>query len=311
MGAPGTNIQVWQDWSDDDAEVEKKFGEKGASAYLKFPDNGKLQVRFVPPPTSSGLKTPFVKVYQHYIEFIPKDQAATAKFNCPKKMANKRCPACDRKQKLLDDGLAFDNPKVSMFAPKKRVYGAVLNRADEENPQILEYAFGVKVFKQLMSLREDYGNFVHPVSGHDVRIKKTGKTINDTEYFVTIVAEKTPLLEDAKALAALADSYPDLKQYMNVPTYDECVNAIKEAMASARGDNDAEEKPRRQGGGKPKPSNDSGWGDDDEVPRSGGGKKAKPKSDDDSWGDDSGTIDTTGETVGDAPFDDDEDGIPF
>lgn len=79
-------------------------------------------------------------------------------------------------------------PAISIYklGDKPRYAWVVWNR-DANKAQV--YSAGVSVFKQIAALVEDWGE----PTDFDIRVSRSGSTINDTEYIVTPVKESKKL----------------------------------------------------------------------------------------------------------------------
>lgn len=81
-------------------------------------------------------------------------------------------------------------PAISVYksGDKPRYSWVVFNR---ENNMAQVYTSGVSVYSQIAALVEDWGD----PTEFDVKISRTGSTMNDTEYFVTPVKESKNLTD--------------------------------------------------------------------------------------------------------------------
>lgn len=81
-------------------------------------------------------------------------------------------------------------PAISVYEAGQRPrYSWVIYNRDADKVQV--YTAGVSVFKQIAALTEDWGE---PTS-FDIRVARSGSTINDTEYIVTPVKESKNLTD--------------------------------------------------------------------------------------------------------------------
>ncbi|MBA3678765.1 hypothetical protein H0W80_01030 [Candidatus Saccharibacteria bacterium] len=85
-------------------------------------------------------------------------------------------------------------PAVSVYklGDKPRYAWAVYNR---DNEKVQVYSAGISIFKQIAALTEDWGE----PTEFDIRISRSGSTINDTEYIVTPVKESKELTKEVLA----------------------------------------------------------------------------------------------------------------
>lgn len=208
------------------AEDEKsELDAMGGGAFLKL-EAGRNVVRFLPPKL--GMRSPFVKVQQHFME-IPGAQKS-AVFNCPR-MENRRCAGCVQVDTLRATGNPIDNDKAGKWAAKLRVYANVISRKNPEmGPQVI--AFGKMIYEKLLALRQDEdagGDFTHPDEGFDIIISKTGEKMN-TKYDVTPARASSPLGD-----VEWIEIQRDIRPLTNVPTDDQIDEMLQQIIGAARG----------------------------------------------------------------------------
>lgn len=214
------------------ADAEHEDLSRGGGNFMKL-DTGRNVVRFLPPP--AGRNTPFVTVFQHFLN-LP-GFAEPIIFNCPRLMARKGCPACQKGEKLKSTGNQKDADAARDFWASRRVFANVIDRNDEDaGPKIL--GFGKLIHEALVAIRRDEdagGDFTDPVDGFDIVIERTGTTKTDTRYTVR-PARKSSELGNLEWI----ETQPDLRYLAKVPTLEE----IK-AMVSPQ-DDPAPSKPTAQ-----------------------------------------------------------------
>jgi hypothetical protein len=288
----GTNIQKWGSYEVEEAEEDRKETErKGNFFKVKKP---KVQLRFLPP--KRGGKT-FIKTWQHYTEIVPGDKRTQVIVNCPKRMKKERCPLCEMADKKFSTGSKADQERGYDLKAKLRVYAAVVDR-DDEDKGVQTYPFGQTIFDALISIRDDT-DFVHPVNGCDIIIRKKGSTRNDTEYMVSAARSNSPIHEDSKLMDEWFEALPDLVRNAFVPSYAEIQKTIDDAFAKSEEPDEGGDEDRgrgsRRGGGRNGRS---------ERGERGGERAARGRASDDddgdsygAVGDDGRPIDTEGETV--------------
>lgn len=180
----------------DASAAEEEFKDSTSSSGGKFYKcrEGKNRLRFLPP--SVGMRTPFVKVWQHF--FTPVGAKKGIGFLCPRNMkAGYDCPACKKMDEWLVSRDPRDRERADGMRAKPRWFALVIDR-DNEEKGIQVFGFGKSILKGLSDLRrdEDYGgDFTHPVEGMDIYIKRTGEGI-DTRYTVHPGGKTTPLGND-------------------------------------------------------------------------------------------------------------------
>ena len=90
-------------------------------------------------------------------------------------------------------------PAVSTYEGKKLRYNWIIWNRELNKPQV--YNAGISVFSQIAELVEEWGE----PNEYDITIKRTGATMNDTEYFVTPVKESVSLTKAQEAEAIKID----------------------------------------------------------------------------------------------------------
>lgn len=90
-------------------------------------------------------------------------------------------------------------PAVTTFDGEKLRYNWIVWNRAENKPQV--YSSGISVFKQIADLVEEWGE---PLD-YDVTIKRTGSTMQDTEYNVTPVKTSEALTKAQLAEAEKID----------------------------------------------------------------------------------------------------------
>ena len=295
MATASTSIQKWGAYDPAEAERDKKETEK-KGVFFKITKE-KTVLRFLPP--RQGARNPFVKTYQHYAEMIEGDDRTVVIANCPRKMMKRRCPICQMAEEAKSTGRKADKDRAYDLFPKLRVYAAIIDRSDPDKG-VQTYAFGQKVFQQLLNIRDDV-DFTHPLAdvGCDVTIIKKGTKKNDIEYMVKAHRKTSALSDDPEQFDEWIEALPDLTQVAYVPTDEELREKMGEAIDAADGEEEESERPAR---GRERSSGGAGGG-------GGGRSRERPRRD---------SIDTTGEEVSDSAWsgagtdeDEEDDDIPY
>jgi len=213
-----SNLAKYEKWTPEAIE-EDQADLASESDFLKV-GVGRTVLRFLPP--APGQRSPFVKVFQHYID-IP-GLSSPASFACPRLNGAKRaCPACQRADQLRASGNPADFDLAGQLRASKRVYANVINRASPDRGPVI-YAFGKTIHEKLISLAgdPDWGDFTDPgPDGYDITITRTGTGKTDTKYDLVGARTCTPLSSDAAETAAWLDSAHDLGRFIRVPSEEE------------------------------------------------------------------------------------------
>jgi hypothetical protein len=211
-------LQKYGSWdlSTDQKKVEESSNRGDLPPIVKL-NEGKTQLRFLPP--GPGQSTPFVEVYQHFLRNDETDEIVV--FNCPKKMLNKKCPACDIGNQLFRSGKRADKDRAKKYWPKRRIWANVIVVGDEESG-VQAFPFGVQIYESLVSLGTDAGDFTDPEDGFNVIVTRKGSGLK-TKYQVHAARGDAPLesddwveeLHDLEAFFAKVPSFDEAEDKMN------------------------------------------------------------------------------------------------
>lgn len=200
---------------EEEALHEEEEQTAGSGGFMKLRD-GNNSVRILPPKLEWNTGSPFIITYQHTIE-IPgvKDPI---RFNCPRQMDSRPCPACNKMNALRATGRPADNELAGKFYPKLRILTNAIHRDEEgKGPQVL--GFGKTVYQQLVSIRKNPkkgGDFTNPEDdGFDIEIEKSG-TGFQTKYIVSASRSASPL-----GNMEWIDMQEDLRRFKRTPTDEE------------------------------------------------------------------------------------------
>jgi hypothetical protein len=240
------NIQKYSEWTDEAASSDLAQYEATSGLLPRFkPPEGRTDVRALPPV--HGLSSPMRFVWEHYIEVPGKERKLY--LVCPKmqakqdKLPGRFCPACAH---LDDIKLNARSAKAiteaeENFRPRRQTYMSVVIRGRESEGAKV-WGFAKTIFDLLIEMRLGNGgtDYTHPISGYDIRIKRTG-TNKQTKYTI-FRAGDGPLLADATALDDLLEAAPNLNTLARVLPHD----AVVEAWGEAFGEDVLEEAPQRR-----------------------------------------------------------------
>lgn len=237
----------WEEFSDEDLEVEKE--QLGPATKFWKPKVGINVVRFL--PKLKGWPSLFKVTSEHWLT----TPTGRINFTCPRSYGEP-CDTCEHANDLRDapdkasQDLAYD-----MFS-KRNVYSRIVDRA-EPNKGVQIYKFGKRMHDDLIELREDDGDFTHPVTGFDVKIKRKGTTKTDTKY--KIKAGPQSELGNMEWIGELAD----LHNLFGKPTpREQLVEKIKKTIpVSMQGGGSTK---ALSSGDKAPTADDDLWGDEDD-----------------------------------------------
>lgn len=218
-------------------EIDHERQERAKERQAAKERQGKMQlqeganvIRILPP--RPGLKSPFYKLYVHYLRNPARPSESGRPVPCPLKNRGANCLVCKKVQELRRSGNPLDKELAKDLSAGRRIYANVI---DKNNPdrgvQMLE--FGVKIYDDLLAVMQDpakdpsaLGNITHPDTGHDVVIEKTVGNPQDrvrtTRYNVRPVPRPSQL-PNKKWLSELHDLEKALS-----PMADDKIQAIME-----------------------------------------------------------------------------------
>lgn len=228
------------EYDEETAAQEKEDLEAGGAEFMKL-KAGRNLVRILPPPP--GQRKPFRTVYQHFIEIGPVKQSVI----CARMEAKKPCAVCMKVEELRKSKNDLDQQMANSLFARRRVFANVIDRSEpDKGPKVL--AFGKTVHEQLVALRSDEeagANYVHPLTGHDIVIERTGTGKTDTKYKVMLGKQKA-LGPSDEVMQEWIDTQHDLNAYAKLPSLDDVRKLLSgETDESAEGE---EEKPQARGG---------------------------------------------------------------
>lgn len=210
-------------------------GSKGGVIYLK---EGTARVRLLPASKDDIA----IELTHFYLNEKLKGVYSAASFN-------EDCPILEAYQELKKSKDDDDQELAKKLTPKQAYMVPVVMYADEKGNKIDTENSGKLmkipggVYQSIIDLyldEDDWGDMTDPKKGYDIKITRTGKTKNDTEYSVA-PCKNTPLDKDwAKKtidLKAMAKSL--------VEPYDVVKGKLNEFLGIDDEDED-EDKPRKK-----------------------------------------------------------------
>jgi hypothetical protein len=206
-------LATYGEWTPEQMEKEAKEISTGGD-FWKAPV-GNTSVRFLPPKV--GWPSPFVIQYQHFIRMPGVERQII--FCCPRQHAQKPCMSCKRADVLETSGNARDEKMAKQLRPQKRIMANVIVSPKDVTAKVQIWTFGSKVFQQLKAIREDDdggGNFLDPIKGFNIVVKRVGTGKDDTTY--TLIPSRTvgPL-----ANMDWIENQQDLRRQIRLPNEDQ------------------------------------------------------------------------------------------
>jgi hypothetical protein len=196
------------------AAAAKARSEEANAAWLKM-QPGTNVVRLLPPLV--GMDEPWITIYQHFLKIGGK----TVVFNCPRRMENKRCPACEKGDRLKATGNPADEKAAKDYWAGQRNIAFAFNR-DDMDSGVQMFPFGKKIKDRLRHFREKLGkDYTDFETGFDIVVERSGTGLN-TDY-QTDLGEQCSIVADMSQLEKWVKDLPDLKSFAKVLPYDTIV----------------------------------------------------------------------------------------
>ncbi len=214
----GSSLVKYGDYTLDDAEDDQEDLDSSRGGMIFKWQSGKNIIRVIPPLPDRKWR---LRIYEHLIN-VP--GVGWVSFVCPRLMAKEFCPGCDKRDKLLRSRNKVDLKFAKDLRPRRNNYAnAILRKEEEAGPRVIN--FGPQIEEQLIEMRKDPdlgGNFVHPIKGFDIVVRKKGEKLN-TEYKVYPVGKgrSTPLHEDASIMNTWIENQHALERFAVVPNADQ------------------------------------------------------------------------------------------
>jgi len=176
----------------DELDLERS---KSNINYFAFQE-GRNVLRILPPwePTR---KSPFHKVWVHYIRNPAQPTKGGRPALCPSKMRNSRCIVCEKVSQLRRSGNDLDKEVAGELSASRQIYANVVDLANpDKGVQVAK--FGITIYNELLGYMDprdpsSLGDLTHPQTGYNLVIERTGKGKNDTRYSVRPSKAPSPL----------------------------------------------------------------------------------------------------------------------
>lgn len=227
------NLSVFGDFTRD-AAVEDASKAGGNINYLSKLPVGTTVLRMLPP--AAGRDRPWVVVHQHFVRVPGVDKPIV--FNCPEKMANQKCPACEQMRALEKTGNPADFEAAKKYAPQFRVFANVIDRKNPNGGPLL-WGFGAMIFKRLTYFRDNEDacgeDFTHPIHGYDIIITRTGTGQTDTRYQTDLARKASALADTEPQMIEWANAMADLEKSAYVPSWKEISERVEKARSGVGG----------------------------------------------------------------------------
>lgn len=218
MSKPDSTLALYEDFSLDALTTDKEETKKGSGGkMLNKLAEGKTILRMLPP--RRGQKTPWRRVYQHFVDIPGLQNAVT--FVCPRMESKQPCKVCTKAKQLAAASNPVDQKRGERLLPKPRWFTNVVQRkALDEGVKI--WGFGKTILEGLQEIRDpDEGlglNFTHPATGRDLFVIRKGSGM-DTEYKVQVDPKgDSALADDNTVMTELLQQMHNLETMAYVPS---------------------------------------------------------------------------------------------
>ncbi len=202
----------------------------------------------------------------------PENEKGYVVYVCPKHADGRNCEDCNEGFELRKTGDEADKELAKQIGAKHVVYVNVIDRdGDPEEALVLElsapigvkYAKGFSKFEKLVKVMDGYGkipamNVIHPQTGHDIVIMRSGKGQFNTTYEVQGDPAVSPLAVDDEMMMRIIKNQHDLRELVKAPS-DEEIAALKErAINFGRGESTGSRRRSATSGAGIDPDDDGG-----------------------------------------------------
>lgn len=212
---------------------------KRRSNNLWKPSEGSQKIRILPYKYQKNF--PFIELLFHY-NLPGKNYVSPAS-----EPIGEKDPIVEFANELRRIGGKENYNIAKKISPKPRTYAPVLVRG-EEGEGVRFWGFGKTIYREILTYLDDpdYGNFVDPVNGMDVKVKYTPRDKSPTKFPQTeimILPQSSPVTEDTDKIDALIENQERITDVFEVPEYD----TLKEILEDFRDANYDTEEYQRQG----------------------------------------------------------------
>jgi hypothetical protein len=150
---------------------------------------GKNHIRVMPP--RMGEKSPFSRVYVHYLRNPATPTQPGRPVLCPLKNRNAPCAVCKKVGQLRRSNNDVDKRVAADLSAARRIHA---NAVDLKEPDkgVQVWEFGVMIYSELLSYMDKddpsaVGDFTHPDTGYNIIVERTGTTKDNTKYQTRVV----------------------------------------------------------------------------------------------------------------------------
>lgn len=209
-------------------------GAQQRNLFWKLAEGEEATIRLLAYPNNDG--QPFKELYFYYN--IGDNRGLLAPFQY-----GKPDPFQELINKLREENSPESSELIKKVYPKMRCYAPIIVRG-EESEGVKFFSFGKQLYQSFLNimLDEDYGDITDPMTGRDLKIKKTkapGRAWPTTEALPR--GSQTPLSKDQSQAKKWLDEIPDLDKVFTLKTYEELEKIINDWLYDANEDDSVDE----------------------------------------------------------------------
>lgn len=195
-------------------ELEKDKEERKARQGRLELQVGKNVIRIL--PAVAGQKSPFFKMWVHYVKNPATPDKGGRPILCPTKNRNKPCLICKTVSEMRRTGNEIDKKAANSMSATRRIYANVVDTSNpDRGVQVAE--FGITIYEELLSLMQKpdpvkapdaVGDITHPDVGFNIVIEKTvgdPNNLKETTRYKVRAARQPSALANKKWLGELRD----------------------------------------------------------------------------------------------------------
>lgn len=226
---------------------KKELESKGSGSGLIYPKEGVTRVRLKSPGMDEEIG---IEVIHFYFGGDMGSVISPATFDEP-------CPIMEKYQELKNSSDEDDKELAKRLVPKRKyILGGIFykdEKGKEVDPDRVDRGLmvGRGVYQDIIELfldEDEWGDMTDPKTGYDIKITRSGKGKNDTEYLVSPCQKKSLEKQYHKPI--------DLEKIVRgqIPSYDKIKETLSKFLKESPDDEDEAPAKKPSSGFKKKPS---------------------------------------------------------
>jgi len=217
---------------------KKQLETKGGPLSMIYPKEGVTRLRLKSPGMDQEIA---IEIIHFYLGGNLGSVISPATFDEP-------CPFMEKYKELKDSSDEDDKELAKKLVPKRKYILGGIQYKDEKGKEIdpervdKGIMVGRGVYQDIIELfldEDEWGDMTDPDEGYDIKINRTGKGKNDTEYTVSPCQNK--------AVDKKFRGYIDLEKIVRgqIPSYDELETTLNQFLKVSDDDDDEDEAPKK------------------------------------------------------------------